>query len=353
MKSIEISGRAIGPGSPPYVVAELSCNHNGDRQRALEILEAAAEAGADAVKLQTYTADTMTIACDQGEFVIRGGLWDGYTLHALYEEAHTPWSWHSELFERGRQLGVTVFSAPFDPTAVDFLEGLGCPAYKIASFEVTDLPLIERAASTGKPLIVSTGMASRAEVEEAVAAARGAGARGCALLHCVSAYPAPPAEMNLRTIPALAESLDVVTGLSDHTLDPSVAIAAVALGASIIEKHVTLRRSDGGHDAAFSLEPRELRELVERCRVAWEALGSARTGRLGSEEANATFRRSLYVVKDVAQGEPFTPENVRSIRPGLGLAPKHLNRVLGSRATRDVKRGTALAWELTTAEELD
>lgn len=343
---ITIAGRAIGDGHPPYVIAELSANHNGDLDRAFAIMEAAKESGADAVKLQTYTADTMTIDHDGPEFTIKGGLWDGRRLYELYEWAHTPWDWHADLFAKGKDLGITVFSSPFDATAVDFLEGLGAPAYKIASFEILDLPLIEKAAATGKPLIISTGMANRKEINEAVDAARKAGSGEIALLHCTSAYPASPADSNLFTIPLLAEDFNVVAGLSDHTLGTAAAVAAVALGADIIEKHFTLSRDDGGPDAAFSLEPGELAALCEDCRTAWQALGTGSYERAESERPMTLFRRSLYAVEDIAEGEPLTARNIRCIRPGLGLAPKHYPEVLGYRATRALKRGTPLDWTL-------
>lgn len=343
---IEIAGRRIGCRHPPYVVAELSANHNGDLDRALAIVEAAARAGADAVKLQTYTADTMTIDHDGPGFRIESGLWKGRGLYELYREAHTPWEWHEALFARARALGMTAFSTPFDESAVDFLEGLNSPAYKIASFELVDLSLIEKAACTGKPLIISTGMAGREEIAEAVATARGAGARQVALLHCTSAYPAPPEESNLRTITDLAERFDVVAGLSDHTEGTIVPVAAIALGAAIIEKHFTLRRSDGGPDAAFSLEPDELSHLTAACRTAWEALGRIVDGPTETERSYLQFRRSLYAVRDIERGERFTAANVRAIRPGYGLAPKHLSTVLEGRATRAVERGTPLARDM-------
>jgi pseudaminic acid synthase len=350
MSEITIAGRRIGPGHPPYVIAEMSGNHNGDINRAIALLEAAKKAGADAVKLQTYTADTITIDHDGPEFRIEGGLWDGETLYKLYEKAHTPWVWHPALFDRARALGLTIFSSPFDFTAIDFLEKLNAPAYKIASFEIVDLPLIQRAAKTGKPLIMSTGIASLGEIGEAVETARAAGCREIALLHCTSGYPTPPEESNLRTIPHLAEAFGAVAGLSDHTPGTAVPVAAVALGASVIEKHFTLRRADGGPDSAFSLEPEELTDLVVNCRTAWTALGKVNYELEASEKGSKIFRRSLYAVKDIPAGATLTADNVRSIRPGHGLPPKHLPDVLGRRAGRAIARGTPLAWSLLEPE---
>ncbi|MBF0127018.1 MAG: pseudaminic acid synthase [Magnetococcales bacterium] len=348
---MHIAGRAIGAGHPPYVIAELSGNHNGSLESAMQLLEAVKQAGADAVKLQTYTADTITIDCDAPEFRIQGGLWDGYTLYRLYQQAHTPWAWHAPLFARARALGLTLFSSPFDFTAVDFLEELRTPAYKIASFELVDLPLIRKVAATGKPMILSTGMANLEEIRAAVDAAKGGGCREMALLHCVSGYPTPPEECHLRTLGALADSFpEIVTGLSDHTLETTVPVAAVALGAGIIEKHVTLRRSDGGPDAAFSLQPEELRAVCQGCRTAWSALGRGGWERKPSEAGNVIFRRSLYVVADVAAGEMFTAANVRSIRPGHGLAPGCYPEILGKKASRPIARGTPLAWSLVAGE---
>ena len=344
LADLNIAGRPIGPAHSPFVIAEMSGNHNGDLDRALAIMEAAKNAGADAVKLQTYTADTITIDHDGPEFRIKGGPWDGRRLYDLYQEAHTPWDWHEALFDKGRELGLIVFSSPFDETAVDFLEKLDCPAYKIASFEAVDLPLITRTAVTGKPLIISTGMANRQEIDAAVRSARENGGGGLALLHCVSAYPALPEEANLRTIPHMMANFEVAVGLSDHTPGIGVAVASVALGACLIEKHFTLSRDDGGLDAMFSLEPPELRALTRECRAAWEALGNVCYERTPGEKDNAFFRRSLYVVKDIAQGEAFTEENIRSIRPGHGLPPKHYGEVLGRKAKSALARGTALQW---------
>jgi len=341
---LSINGHSIGPGHPPYIIAEMSGNHNGDLGRAFEIMVAAKEAGADAIKLQTYTADTITIDHDGPGFKIKGGPWDGRTLYDLYEEAHTPWDWHEKLFEKGRELGIAVFSSPFDATAIDFLEGLNCPAYKIASFEIVDLPLIARVAATGKPLILSTGMADKEEIAEAVNTARDAGCGELALLHCVSAYPATPQEANLHTIGDLAESFGAVVGLSDHTPGVAVSVAAIALGACIIEKHLTLDRSDGGPDAGFSLEPDELSGLVKGCRAGFDALGEVSYARTNGEEGNANFRRSLYVVRDIAAGEILSGDSVKSIRPGQGMAPKHYEAVLGRRAKHAIRRGTPLNW---------
>ena len=345
-KCVEIAGRRIGPGCPPYVIAELSANHNGSLGAALKLIEAAAEAGADAIKIQTYRADTITIDSDKPEFRIEGGLLDGRTLYELYEQAHTPWEWHAELFARAREVGITMFSSPFDFTAVDLLEELGAPAFKIASFEAVDLPLIRRVAATGKPMIISTGMSDEAEIESAVGAARAGGCNELIVLHCVSGYPAPAADYNLRTLVDIGARHDVVVGLSDHTLGNATAIASIALGASVIEKHFTLDRKGGGPDDSFSLEPHELQALCRDCRTAWEALGKVDYTRKESETGNAQFRRSLYVVADVKAGDTVTPENVRSIRPGFGLAPRHYDDILGRRFASDVSRATPLSWEL-------
>jgi pseudaminic acid synthase len=346
MQEISIAGRRIGPDHPPYVICELSGNHNGELARALKMMEAAKATGADAVKLQTYTADTLTIDHGGEQFRIKGGLWDGRRLYDLYQEASTPWDWHEALFAKGRELGITVFSTPFDKTAVDFLERLDAPAYKVASFEVADLPLVEYIASKRKPMIISTGLANLGEIQEVVAAARKGGADGLVVLHCISAYPAPMEDANLRTLPNLAQTFGVISGLSDHTMGTAASVAAVALGGAVIEKHFTLARADGGPDSAFSLEPAEFTRLVEECKAAWTALGRVHYDIKGSEAGNIVFRRSLYITRDVKAGETLTEANVRSIRPGYGLPPKHLPEVLGRRATRDLTRGEALAWSM-------
>ena len=343
---VTIKGRKIGPDQPPYVIAEMSANHNGSLDRALAIIEAAHKAGAQAVKLQSYRADTITIDHDGPEFIVHGGLWDGYRLYDLYEKAAMPWEWHEPLFKRGKELGIAIFSSPFDATAVELLERLEAPAYKIASLELCDIPLIERVAKTGKPIVMSTGASELDEVKEAVAAARAAGARELVLLHCTSGYPTPTRDSNLKTIPDLAQMFDAVIGLSDHTMGTAVPVAAVALGAAVIEKHVTLRRADGGVDSAFSLEPEELERMVADVNAAWEAKGKVFYGLAESERASRKFRRSLYVVQDLVAGQVIGMEHVRSIRPGLGLPPKHLKDVVGKRATRDVKRGTPLDWSM-------
>ena len=340
MKMINIDGRTIGPEQPPYIIAELSANHNGKLSTAMGIIEEAAKAGADAVKLQTYRPDTITLNSDLPDFQIKGGLWDGKTLYELYEEAHTPWEWHKPLFEHARKLGITIFSSPFDNTAVDLLEELGAPAYKIASFEAVDLPLIEYVAKTGKPMIISTGMADIEEIQEAIDAARGAGCEQLAILHCVSGYPAPAADYNLRTIPDMIERFGLVTGLSDHTIDNTTAITSVALGASLIEKHFTLDRNGGGPDDSFSLEPPELAALCRDTKTAWQALGQVDFGPKSSEQGNAQFRRSLYFVKDLKAGEVITEACVRSVRPGYGLPPKMLKKIVGKKVVEDVAANT-------------
>lgn len=344
--TFQIADRQIGPDHSPYIIAELSGNHNGDLDRALALVDAAAEAGVDAVKLQTYTADTITLDVDAPGFTIEGGPWDGRRLHDLYAEASTPWDWHGALFARASQLGVHCFSSPFDPSAVDLLSNLGAPAYKIASFELVDLPLIRYAAAQGKPIIMSTGVANYAEIEDALRAARDGGASEIVLLHCISAYPAKPEEMRLQTIRALGDAFGVPIGLSDHTLGSAVAVASIALGACVIEKHITLARADGGPDAEFSLEPREFAQLVADCRMAHAALGAPQHDRKGVGGANAQFRRSLYVTEDVAEGAEITAQNVRSVRPGFGLAPKHLDAVLGRHAKRSLTKGEPLSWDM-------
>ena len=343
---ISIAGRPIGLDHPPYVIAELSANHNGRLETALKIIEEAKKAGADAVKLQTYTADTITLDSDSEEFQIHGGLWDGKTLYQLYKEAHMPWEWHKPLFEHARKHEITIFSSPFDNTAVDLLEDLNAPAYKIASFEAVDLPLIKYVASTGKPMIISTGMADAEEIQESIDAARDGGCKELAILHCVSGYPAPAEDYNLRTIPDMMQRFGLVTGLSDHTLDNTTAIASVVLGSSIIEKHFTLDRSGGGPDDSFSLEPAELAALCRDSKTAWAALGRVDYGRKSSEQGNVKFRRSLYFVKDLEAGDVITTEVIRSVRPGFGLAPKFLNEILGKKLAVDVTAKTPVKKEL-------
>jgi len=338
--TITIDGRPIGGAAPPYVIAEMSANHNGSLDTAFAIIDAAKAAGADAVKMQTYRPDTITLDSDAPEFRIRGGLWDGRTLYDLYAEAHTPWDWHRPLFDHARSRGITIFSSPFDTTAIDLLEDLGAPAYKIASFEAVDLPLIRYAAATRKPMIISTGMADDEEIEEAIAAARDGGCRELAILHCVSGYPAPASDYNLRTLTDMIARFGCVTGLSDHTLDNTTAIAAVALGAAIIEKHFTLDRTGGGPDDSFSLEPADLAALCTAARTCWQALGRVDYGRKSSEAGNMQFRRSLYFVKDLRAGEVIPPDAVRSVRPGYGAAPKFLDRIIGRRVMRNVAANT-------------
>lgn len=339
---ITIAGRRIACDTEPYIIAELSANHNGKLETALKIIEEAKRAGADAVKLQTYTADTITLNCDSEDFQIHGGLWDGKNLYQLYQEAHMPWEWHAPLFEYARKLGITIFSSPFDNTAVDLLEDLNAPAYKIASFEAVDLPLIKYVASTGKPMIISTGMADAEEIQEAIEAAREGGCKELAILHCVSGYPAPAEDYNLRTIPDMINRFGLVTGLSDHTIDNTTAIASVVLGASIIEKHFTLNRNGGGPDDSFSLEPAELTALCRDSKTAWAALGNVDYGRKSSEQGNAKFRRSLYFVKDLKAGDIITADAVRSVRPGFGLAPKLLTEIIGKRVSCDVNKFTPI-----------
>lgn len=348
MNSFKIGSRTIGPDAAPFVIAEMSGNHNQSLDQALRIVDAAAKAGAHALKLQTYTADTMTLDIAEGEFFIQdpNSLWAGSSLYALYQKAHTPWEWHAPIFERAKALGMLAFSTPFDETAVDFLETLDVPAYKIASFENTDIPLIRKVAATGKPMIISTGMASIAELDESVRAARQAGCKDLVLLKCTSTYPASPENSHIRTIPHLAQLFGCQVGLSDHTMGVGVSVAAVAMGATVIEKHFTLDRADGGVDASFSLEPAELASLVTETERAWQGLGQVRYGATQAEQKSLVFRRSLYVVRDMAEGEAFSADNVRAIRPGLGLAPKHIDTVLGRKARQPIKRGTALSWDI-------
>ncbi len=348
MSTIRIGNRLIGPDHPPFVVAEMSGNHNQSLERALEIVEAAAKAGAHGLKLQTYTPDTMTLDLDEGDFHISdpNSLWAGTSLYKLYGEAHTPWEWHEPIFRRCRELGLEVFSTPFDETAVDFLEALNVPCYKIASFENTDLPLVRKVVATGKPVIISTGMASIAELDETVRAARQAGCKELILLKCTSTYPATPENTNVRTVPHLRDLFNVQVGLSDHTMGVGASVAAVALGAVMVEKHFTLARADGGVDSTFSLEPEEMRQLVIETERAWQSLGRISYGASEAEKKSMVFRRSLYVVKDMQAGETFSAENVRAIRPGFGLPPKYLETVMGKHARTALKRGTALSWDI-------
>jgi len=344
--NVVIDGRRIGPGERPYIVAEMSGNHNGDLARALALIDAAKDAGADAVKIQTYTADTITIDHDGPGFRLEGGLWAGRTLHELYEEAHTPWDWHKAMFDHARAIGITLFSSPFDPSAVDFLESLGAPAYKIASFELVDLPLIRYAARKGKPMIVSTGMANLAEIDEAVRAIQQEGNDQIVLLHCTSGYPTPIEESDIATLPHLAKTFGVPAGLSDHSEGATVPLIAVALGAVLIEKHFTLNRADGGVDSAFSLNKEELADLVRQCRLGFQALGTANYDSKPSEGGGRDFRRSLYVTTDITEGAALTAENIRSIRPGGGLHPRFLPDVLGKTARRSLNKGEPLDWTM-------
>jgi pseudaminic acid synthase len=347
MENFKISNHSIGPGTSTYIIAELSANHNQDFDQAVRLIQAAKDSGADAIKLQTYTPETITISCNNRDFLIgEGTLWQGKNLFDLYSEAYTPWEWQPELKKIAEKLGMDLFSTPFDPTAVQFLEGMDVPAYKVASFELVDLPLIKTIAAQNKPIIMSTGMATLAEIDEAVRAIRETGNTQIALLKCTSAYPAPPEEMNLRTLPNLAETFNVPVGLSDHTLGIAASATAVALGACIIEKHFTLSRSESGPDSAFSLEPPEFKDMVSTIRDVEKVLGEVNYSPTAHEIASRVFRRSLYVVKDVKKGDAFSENNVRSIRPGYGLPPKYLNEVLGRSASRDIKRGTPLSWEL-------
>ncbi len=348
MKKNDVLGQLLGINSAPFIIAEMSGNHNQSLERALQIVESAAKTGAHALKIQTYTPDTMTLNLDEREFHISDpkNLWSGTSLYELYGKAHTPWEWHKPIFDRARELGMIAFSTPFDDTAVDFLEELDVPCYKIASFENTDLPLIRKVAATGKPMIISTGMVTVAELDETVRAAREAGCKKLVLLKCTSTYPSTPENSNLLTIPHLRELFGCEVGLSDHTMGVGVSVASVALGATVIEKHFTLSRADGGVDSTFSMEPTEMAQLVVETKRAWQAMGRVSYGPIEAEKKSILFRRSLYIVKDMKAGEIFTRENLRAIRPGLGLSPKYLERVLGKRVSRDVVYGTPIAWDL-------
>ena len=341
---ISIDGRKIGTDYAPYIIAEMSANHNGSIENAFKIIEQAKRCGADAVKLQTYTADTITLNSRAPEFMIRGTLWDGQSLHELYQKAHMPWDWHKPLFDFAREQGITIFSSPFDFSAVDLLESLNAPAYKIASFEMVDLPLIRYVAQTGKPMIISTGMADAEEIAEAVATAKSAGCRELVVLHCVSGYPAPAADYNLRTLPDMAVRFGTLVGLSDHTLDNTTAVASVVLGACVIEKHFTLDRNGGGADDSFSLEPDGLQALCRDSKTAWQALGRVHYGLKSSEQGNVQFRRSLYFVKDLQKGDTIDETCIRSVRPGFGIAPKHFDELNGKRLTRNVQANTKTDW---------
>ncbi len=345
-KTISINGRSIGIDYSPYIIAELSANHNGSLDTALKIVEQAKLCGADAIKLQTYKADTITLNSHNEEFMIRGGLWDGQSLYELYAKAHMPWEWHKPLFDYARQLDITIFSSPFDRSAVDLLEDLNAPAYKIASFEAVDLPLIKYVASTGKPMIISTGMADKEEISEAIQAAYDGGCKELAVLHCVSGYPAPAEDYNLRTIQDMAQSFNIPVGLSDHTLDNTTAIASVTLGACIIEKHFTLNRNGGGPDDSFSLEPVDLQHLCQGAKTAWRALGKVDYGRKSSEQGNAQFRRSLYFVKDMKAGDVIDESCIRSVRPGYGLAPKYFDELMGRITKCDIMANTATSMDI-------
>lgn len=346
---ITINNRHIGPEFPPFILAELSANHNGSLERALETIDAAQRCGADAIKLQTYTADTMTIDCALPDFMIKDGLWDGFKLYDLYKWAETPYEWHQALFDHARKRGITIFSTPFDETAVDLLEGLDAPAYKIASFELVDLPLVRYAASTGKPMIMSTGMASEDEIEEAVTAAREAGCRDLVLLHCISSYPATMAQANLRQIQELSRRFNVISGLSDHTIGNTAAVTSVALGACIIEKHFTMSRAENGPDSEFSIEPKELENLRAEVQDAWISLGRTGYKRSKEEDKSKIFRRSIYFVRDLPAETQITKKDIRRIRPGMGLAPKYFDHIIGYKTKIDIKKGTAVTWDNITS----
>ncbi len=344
-KTVTIVGRQIGRNFPPYIIAELSANHNGKIELALESIEIAKKMGADAIKLQTFTPDTITINCKKEDFVVRGGLWDGYSLYELYEKAHTPYEWHQELFDKAKEVGITIFSTPFDTTAVDLLEGLDVPAYKVASFELVDIPLIKYIANTKKPMIMSTGMASLEEIKEAVEAAYANGCKDLILLHCVSAYPALAEQLNLQTLVDLRDQFNLIVGLSDHTLGNTVPIASIAFGACFIEKHFNLRRDDNGLDSAFSMEPNELKSLCLEAKTAWQAIGSVQYGCTEAEKTSKVFRRSIYFVKSMKAGEKITKEHIRVIRPGYGILPKYYDQIMGKYVTVDVEVGTPVVWD--------
>ncbi|REL30274.1 pseudaminic acid synthase [Thalassotalea euphylliae] len=349
---IVIDGKKIGSAYKPYIIAELSANHNGDLTAALATIEAAAQAGADAIKIQTYTPETMTIKSDKEDFQVRGGLWDGYQLYDLYEWAHTPFEWHEALFKKAKEVGITLFSTPFDETAVELLESLQTPAYKIASFEMTDLPLIKRVAQTGKPMIISTGMANVSEIEEAIATAKSNGCNDLVVLHCISAYPAPYDQANLATIADISERFDVLSGLSDHTLGTVASVSAIALGACLIEKHFILDRNLKGPDSEFSIEPDELARLVTETQAAHQAIGHAGYERKPAEESSIKFRRSIYFVKDLAKGEEISTEHIRRIRPGYGLAPKYFEQLIGKKVNKTIERGSPVSWQDIDGHEL-
>ena len=345
-----IRNKTVGMDNPPYIIAEISANHNGSKESAKQLINVAKNAGADAVKLQTYTADTITLNSDSADFVINEGLWQGQTLYELYKQAYTPWEWHKDLFDYARALDLTIFSSPFDKTAVDLLEDLNTPAYKIASFEAIDLPLIKYVAQTGRPMIISTGMADLTEIEEAIETARAAGCQDLAILHCVSSYPAPAEDYNLKTIIDMQQRFNIPVGLSDHTLDNTTAIAAVALGACIVEKHFTLDRSRGGPDDSFSLEPTELTALCRDTKTAWQAMGQVNYALKSSEQDNIKFRRSLYFVKDMQVGEIIDDTCIRSVRPGYGLPPKYFDSLIGKRVAQSVSFGRAVTWEMLSTD---
>lgn len=343
--SIQIDGTKIGLDFPPYVIAEMSANHNGDINNAFKIIEMSKAAGANAVKLQTYHPDLITLNINSPDFMIEGGLWGGQTLHKLYRDAYMPWEWHKTLFDYAKKIGITIFSSPFDNTAVDLLEDLNTPAYKIASFEAIDIPLIEYVAKTGKPMIISTGMANENEIHEAINAAKENGCKELAILHCVSSYPAPASEYNLKTLSDMHNKFNLVTGLSDHTIDNTTSIASIGLGSSIVEKHVTLNREGGGADDSFSLEFDQLSDLCINLKIAWDSMGKVDYGQKSSEKSNIKFRRSLYFIQDIASGETIKEKHIRSIRPGFGLKPKYLSNLLGRKVNKNISLGTAVKWE--------